>query len=170
MNVKKILSSICIGIMLAILFILLVLFLTDLYNYPLTQHDVANIMEERLVVNFTNIQGSKIYIVQENGENLVYAFEVGVLSNRFRVLWSFNLNELNNAYILGRWRHFHIYISSDSTIEYHEYRGSTNAMGRRIYPVSILSFLTFPVIITFLVHKTFLYDIKTVDKEEAEKQ
>ena len=109
MNVKKILSSMCIGMMLAILFILLVLFLSDLYNYPLTQHDVANIMEERMVINFTDIQGSKIYIIYENGEHLVYAFEVGMLSNRLRALWSFNLNEINNAYILGRWRHFHIF-------------------------------------------------------------
>ena len=162
MNVKRFAFSICLSTLMTLIFALFLFFLPDLFNYPLSQQAVVDRMNEKHVVDFINLQGSRVYIVYENGEYLVHAFEVGMLTNRFRFLWSFNVNEVNDAYILGRWRHFHIYFD-DSTIEYNVYRGNTVAMRQRIYPVVILSLLVFAVTSTFLVYRTIFKGVRCND-------
>jgi len=59
--------------------------LIDFTHYPLTGNNVASKMNERNVIAFKDIQGSRVYVAYEDNAYYVYMFGTGLLTGRISI-------------------------------------------------------------------------------------
>ena len=149
---------ICLFVTATLVFAFLPLFLRDISTYPISPRKLDENMANRQVVSFADIQGSRVYIVYEDGKHLAYTYEVSFFTNRFRFLWNQNLGDSNRMSLLGRTGRFEVNVSDGLYFEYTRVPVYPGILGGRLFLLNILSFLVLGWGFTYLMNKTFLMD------------
>jgi virulence-associated protein VapD len=157
---KKTLVSSCIGVALALTLVLLGLMFADYRNYPLTAEDITSEMAERDIVAFADIQGSRVYVTNEQEDYVAHMFEIASLTGRFRFLQQLNINEINRAIVLGQWHHHQVEISDDGGIAYYRFIGSTRIMNQRPYTTAIVVFIWLGLTASIMTYHTLFKNRK----------
>jgi len=127
-------------------------------GHGMTVQEVEVKMRERNVVNFADVQGSRVYIVDENKRYVHYVFSIGMVNSRYRFMWR---TEDEVSIFPGRWSNFRVQVRG-LDITYEPYRYSSPHRYRH-FPL--------PLIISFILHNItgakLAYD--AIEKREFEK-
>ena len=130
---QRVLSSVIIGTILAIMIAVPLTYLNDIRNFPLTEDYISIKMSESNIISFANVQGSRVYVASTQDGLVAFMFEVASFTQRFRFLWEMNIREIDRAIILGRYQHFQVFITASGDIEYNQYTGDMRNLHTRPY-------------------------------------